>query len=198
MGGTFMSLPEDYRCGGSSHGSFLQIRDDRFTRALLICRDWFIRNLHDTLSGHTSNTVEEAVRVPQPPPPPSPSPTASPSNSTSTHDSVGQVRYSEQSRQKCIGITIETRPDYCYKPHLSAMLSCVSPSPSCCPRPHPVLHFCVSCLCGRYGCTRLEIGVQSVYEDVARDTNRCMQHAHWQQLPLPALQLLLAHPRSLR
>lgn len=23
-----------------------------------------------------------------------------------------------------------------------------------------------------YGCTRLEIGVQSVYEDVARDTNR--------------------------
>lgn len=23
-----------------------------------------------------------------------------------------------------------------------------------------------------YGCTRLEVGVQSVYEDVARDTNR--------------------------
>lgn len=23
-----------------------------------------------------------------------------------------------------------------------------------------------------YGCTRIEIGVQSVYEDVARDTNR--------------------------
>ena len=44
------------------------------------------------------------------------------------------------------GITIETRPDYCLKKHLSAMLS--------------------------YGCTRLEIGVQSVYEDVARDTNR--------------------------
>lgn len=44
------------------------------------------------------------------------------------------------------GITIETRPDYCLKRHLSDML--------------------------RYGCTRLEIGVQSVYEDVARDTNR--------------------------
>ena len=26
----------------------------------------------------------------------------------------------------------------------------------------------------QYGCTRLEIGVQSVYEDVARDTNRCV------------------------
>src|SRR5436853_5836784 len=47
---------------------------------------------------------------------------------------------------KCIRITIETRPYYCLKPHLSHML--------------------------RYGCTRLEIGVQSVYEDVARDTNR--------------------------
>ena len=32
-----------------------------------------------------------------------------------------------------------------------------------------------------YGCTRLEIGVQSVYEDVARDTNRCV---------LPAVLLL--------
>eukprot|EP01126_Amoeba_proteus_P026749 TRINITY_DN2648_c0_g2_i3.p1 TRINITY_DN2648_c0_g2~~TRINITY_DN2648_c0_g2_i3.p1 ORF type:complete len:445 (+),score=65.89 TRINITY_DN2648_c0_g2_i3:340-1674(+) len=91
MGGTFMSLPSDYR-------------------------DWFVRNLHDALSGHSSNSVEEAVR------------------------------FSEQSRTKCIGLTIETRPDWCLKRHLGEMLS--------------------------YGCTRLEIGVQSVYEDVARDTNR--------------------------
>jgi len=91
MGGTFMALDEEYK-------------------------DYFIRNLHDALSGHTSNNVEEAVR------------------------------YSEKSKTKCIGITIETRPDYCLKRHLSSMLS--------------------------YGCTRLEIGVQSVYEDVARDTNR--------------------------
>lgn len=91
MGGTFMSMPRDYR-------------------------DWFVRNLHDALSGHTSQSVAEAVR------------------------------YSEQSRTKCIGLTIETRPDYCLRPHISQMLL--------------------------YGCTRLEIGVQSVYEDVARDTNR--------------------------
>jgi len=91
MGGTFMSLPMDYR-------------------------DYFIRNLHDALSGHTSSTVAEAVR------------------------------FSEQSRTKCIGLTIETRPDYCLTPHLTQMLS--------------------------YGCTRLEIGLQSTYEDVARDTNR--------------------------
>lgn len=37
MGGTFMSMPTDYR-------------------------DFFIRNLHDALSGHTSCNVEEAVR----------------------------------------------------------------------------------------------------------------------------------------
>uniref|UniRef100_A0AAY5KGG6 Elongator complex protein 3 n=2 Tax=Esox lucius TaxID=8010 RepID=A0AAY5KGG6_ESOLU len=91
MGGTFMALPEEYR-------------------------DYFIRNLHDALSGHTSNSVAEAVR------------------------------YSERSNTKCVGITIETRPDYCLKKHLSDMLG--------------------------YGCTRLEVGVQSVYEDVARDTNR--------------------------
>ncbi|XP_062857323.1 elongator complex protein 3 isoform X2 [Trichomycterus rosablanca] len=91
MGGTFMALAEDYK-------------------------DYFIRNLHDALSGHTSNNVAEAVR------------------------------YSERSNTKCVGITIETRPDYCLKRHLSDMLA--------------------------YGCTRLEIGVQSVYEDVARDTNR--------------------------
>ncbi|KHN82776.1 putative elongator complex protein 3 [Toxocara canis] len=91
MGGTFMSLPQDYR-------------------------EYFIRSLHDALSGHTSSTVAEAVA------------------------------FSERSRIKCIGITIETRPDYCMPRHLDEMLS--------------------------YGCTRLEIGLQSVYEDVALHTNR--------------------------
>jgi histone acetyltransferase (RNA polymerase elongator complex component) len=42
------------------------------------------------------------------------------------------VAYMEQSKTKCIGITIETRPDYCLKPHLNEMLA--------------------------YGCTRIEIG----------------------------------------
>ncbi|KAL7675567.1 hypothetical protein ACOME3_001834 [Neoechinorhynchus agilis] len=47
---------------------------------------------------------------------------------------------------KNVGLTIETRPDYCLRPHLNDMLS--------------------------YGVTKVEIGVQSLYEDVARDTNR--------------------------
>ena len=91
MGGTFMSLPQDYR-------------------------DGFISQLHNALSGYQGNNVDEAVEA------------------------------GEMSNIKCVGITIETRPDYCLDPHLSSML--------------------------RYGCTRLEIGVQSLYEDVARDTNR--------------------------
>jgi len=91
MGGTFLSLDTSYK-------------------------DYFIRNLHDALSGHHSQSVAEAVR------------------------------YSEHSSTKCIGITIETRPDYCLKPHLEEMLS--------------------------YGCTRIEVGVQSIYESVARETNR--------------------------
>jgi elongator complex protein 3 len=79
-------------------------------------RDGFISQLHNALSGYQGTNVDEAVEA------------------------------GEMSNIKCVGITIETRPDYCLQPHLSAML--------------------------RYGCTRLEIGVQSLYEDVARDTNR--------------------------
>ena len=91
MGGTFMSLPIDYREG-------------------------FITQLHNALTGFNGKNIDEAIE------------------------------FSQQSQTKCVGITIETRPDYCTETHLSDML--------------------------KYGCTRLEIGVQSVYEDVARDTNR--------------------------
>ncbi|KAL7671596.1 hypothetical protein ACOME3_006489 [Neoechinorhynchus agilis] len=92
MGGTFLCLSADYR-------------------------DYFIRTLHDALSGHSSSSVDEAIRN------------------------------AERSAMiKNVGLTIETRPDYCLRPHLNDMLS--------------------------YGVTRLEIGVQSLYEDVARDTNR--------------------------
>ena len=71
MGGTFMSLPLDYR-------------------------DYFVRNLHDALSGHSSSNVAEAVR------------------------------FSEQSRTRCIGLTIETRPDYCLTPHLTQVRASLS------------------------------------------------------------------------
>jgi elongator complex protein 3 len=79
-------------------------------------RENFITQLHNALSGYNGTDLDQAIK------------------------------YSQHSLTKCVGITIETRPDYCTKIHLDDML--------------------------RYGCTRLEIGVQSVYEDVARDTNR--------------------------
>lgn len=157
MGGTFMSLPTDYR-------------------------DYFVRNLHDALSGHSSKDVGEAVRwgcldaasgpawmlqvglawmlqaglheccrdgcswacacelkgcclrssTSSPSMPCCPSCTWSPPPLPTTL--CRMCRYSEQSRTKCIGMTIETRPDFCLTPHLSQMLS--------------------------YGCTRLEIGLQ--------------------------------------
>ncbi|KAM2389531.1 hypothetical protein ACFXTH_038825 [Malus domestica] len=108
MGGTFMSLPADYR-------------------------DYFIRNLHDALLGHTSANVEEAVAY-------------------SEHvifrlPSCFQFIWSVQKVNKgSCNFLFCWRPDYCLGPHLRQMLS--------------------------YGCTRLEIGVQSTYEDVAQDNNR--------------------------
>ena len=148
MGGTFMSLPADYR-------------------------DYFVRGLHDALSGHVSASCAEAVR------------------------------FSEQSHTRCIGLTIETRPDYCLAPHLTQVLprpsaSAFSSNP-CVQAAAPMKGACSNhfggvldvlpgasqeqrdirhpSVCGvvqmlSYGCTRLEIGLQSIYEDVARDTNR--------------------------
>ncbi|KAK6382718.1 Elongator subunit [Exophiala oligosperma] len=79
-------------------------------------RDNFVAQLHNALSGYQTENVDEAVAA------------------------------GEMSTIKCVGLTIETRPDFGQIDHLSDML--------------------------RYGCTRLELGVQSLYEDVARDSNR--------------------------
>lgn len=83
MGGTFMSMPEDYR-------------------------NTFIAQLHNALSGFTGMDVDEAVRY-------------GPhvilfGNGHSLNLRV--TSYSELSKSKAIGITIETRPDYCLRPHL--------------------------------------------------------------------------------
>ncbi len=72
-------------------------------------------------------------------------------------------RYSEKSKTKCIGITIETRPDYCLKKHLRYASAHYLTTHNLPLSNSQML---------TYGCTRLEVGVQSVYEDVARDTNR--------------------------
>ena len=52
----------------------------------------------------------------------------------------------ETSRVRNVGITIETRPDWCKKPHVDRMLS--------------------------FGTTRVELGVQTIYDDIYRLVNR--------------------------
>ncbi|KAL7714284.1 Elongator complex protein 3 [Entamoeba marina] len=79
-------------------------------------RDSFILGLFDALSGHVSSTVEEAVH------------------------------YGENSKVKCVAMTIETRPDCCSRDHIRELF--------------------------RYGTTRLEIGWQTIFEDINKDCNR--------------------------
>lgn len=79
MGGTFMSMAEDYRSK-------------------------FIAQLHNALSGFTGTNVDEAVRQVV--------------LAAITTLCYSFNRYSERSKSKAIGITIETRPDYCLRPHL--------------------------------------------------------------------------------
>ena len=109
MGGTFMSLDASYKVGrqvdwcscngtnfmesGSCCVMIIGTKNNLNFLPFSCEQDFFIRNLHDALSGHHSSSVSEAIQ------------------------------FSEQSRTKCIGITIETRPDYCLKPHLNEMLS---------------------------------------------------------------------------
>lgn len=69
-------------------------------------RNKFIAQLHNALSGHTGLDVDEAVRCRH-----------IPSVYIQSRVLI-QTRFSEQSKSKAIGITIETRPDYCLRPHL--------------------------------------------------------------------------------
>jgi elongator complex protein 3 (tRNA carboxymethyluridine synthase) len=72
-------------------------------------RNNFIAQLHNSLSGFTGSDVDEAVRF-----------EFFPSYSVIRDLSleIFLIRYSEQGKSKAIGITIETRPDYCLRPHL--------------------------------------------------------------------------------
>ena len=56
------------------------------------------------------------------------------------------IKDNEHATHRCVGLTIETRPDYCKPKHIKEMLS--------------------------FGCTRVELGVQSLYDDVLRRIKR--------------------------
>ncbi|MFH8092413.1 MAG: tRNA uridine(34) 5-carboxymethylaminomethyl modification radical SAM/GNAT enzyme Elp3 [Candidatus Aenigmatarchaeota archaeon] len=76
----------------------------------------FIKGIFDGLNGKRASTLEEAKRI------------------------------NETARHRCVGLTIETRPDYCFEEHVDALLE--------------------------YGCTRIELGMQSIYNDVLDRVNR--------------------------
>lgn len=76
----------------------------------------FIKSIYDTINGFESDTLEESQKN------------------------------NERADIRNVGLTIETKPDYCKIPHVDAML--------------------------QYGATRVEIGVQSLQEQVYRAVNR--------------------------
>ncbi len=55
-------------------------------------------------------------------------------------------KLAEKSKRRLIGLTIETRPDYCTEPYVDMMLN--------------------------YGATRVEIGIQTVLDDIYKKVNR--------------------------
>ncbi len=73
-------------------------------------RDWFIKRCYDALNEEHSKSLTEAIKK------------------------------NEKARHRCVALTIETRPDWCFEEHVDEML--------------------------RYGTTRVEIGVQTVYDDI--------------------------------
>ncbi len=76
----------------------------------------FAKSCYDALNGFVSATLEDAIL----------------SNETASN--------------RCVGFTVETKPDYCKEPHLDLMLD--------------------------FGITRVEIGVQSLRDEVYRLVNR--------------------------
>jgi len=62
------------------------------------------------------------------------------------HSVAEAVSFAECSTARAVALTIETRPDFCFAPHIDSMLT--------------------------YGTTRVEIGLQSVWEDVLKHVGR--------------------------
>jgi len=65
---------------------------------------------------------------------------------SSKSDLISEQKKNEKSVVKCIGMTIETRPDYASKIHAEQML--------------------------KLGCTRVELGVQTIYDDILKNIKR--------------------------
>ncbi len=79
-------------------------------------QEWFIKGIYDALNEHISPTMEEAIEL------------------------------NENAKNRCVGLTVETRPDYCREEHVDMML--------------------------RYGGTRVELGVQTLDDSILKKIHR--------------------------
>lgn len=79
-------------------------------------RRWFVKSCYEALNGSASPTLDAAKSL------------------------------NESAESRCVGLTIETKPDYCRRAHVDAMLE--------------------------YGATRVEIGIQCLRDRVYRIVNR--------------------------
>lgn len=79
-------------------------------------QEWFVKRMFDALNEKESESLEAAQKL----------------NETAKH--------------RCVGLTIETRADYCFENHINQML--------------------------KLGTTRVEIGVQSIYPEVLKKVKR--------------------------
>ena len=79
-------------------------------------QNWFVKRIFDALNGKDSKTLAQAKKL------------------------------NENSDHRCVGMTLETRSDYCFEKHIDQML--------------------------KLGITRVEIGVQSVYPEVLKKVKR--------------------------
>ena len=87
-----------------------------FTALPVTYQVWFVKRVFDALNGKDSKTLEQAQKL------------------------------NESAKHRCVGITIETRPDFCKEKHIDTMLS--------------------------LGATRVEIGIQTIYPEILEKIQR--------------------------
>ncbi|MEM1514404.1 MAG: tRNA uridine(34) 5-carboxymethylaminomethyl modification radical SAM/GNAT enzyme Elp3 [Candidatus Thermoplasmatota archaeon] len=80
-------------------------------------QEWFIKRCYDAMNNENSKSIEEAKKL------------------------------NERAKHRCIGITLETRPDWCRLQHIEKMLE--------------------------FGVTRVELGVQILDDKILYEINRC-------------------------
>lgn len=104
------------RIGHTTEKIELVVMGGTFTARDKEYRDWFVQRCYDAMNGSDSATTSEAVKK----------------NETAEH--------------RCIGMTIETRPDFFMKNEIEEALS--------------------------YGATKVELGVQTVFDDILHRVGR--------------------------